>query len=254
MKIRDPESIRRVAIAGSYVARAWYHTLRYAYRPLTSYVMGDRPELLDGGRYVYAFWHEYLFVPSYTYARSDTAVLIGQHADGELLTHMNERFGFKVIRGSSTRGGTAALLRLLRDGTSRHFGITPDGPKGPRRKCQFGTVYLASRTGLPIVPVGFGYSRCWRAKNWDRFALPLPLSRVRCVSYHPIRVPDGLSTLKLEPYQRQVEDALNHATAIAENWAATGEFDPLGYVPPSDAIVNPAHQKAWPSPRLVRRR
>ena len=67
-----------------------------------------------------------------------------------------------------------------------------DGPKGPRRKCQFGAVYLASRTGLPIVPVGFGYSRCWRADNWDRFALPLLFSRVRGVSAHPVRVPPKL--------------------------------------------------------------
>ncbi|HVK14501.1 MAG TPA: lysophospholipid acyltransferase family protein [Gemmataceae bacterium] len=253
MKLRDPKTIRRVAVAGSYVARAWYRTLSYAYRPLTRYLMGDRPDLLGDARYVYAFWHEYLFVPSYVYARPDTAVLIGQHADGELLTHMNERFGFKIVRGSTTRGGPTAMLRMVRDAESRHFGLTPDGPKGPRRKCQFGAVYLASRTGAPIVPVGFGYSRCWRVDNWDRFALPAPFSRVRCVTTHPIFVPPDLSTKKLEPYQQAVEDATNQATAVAENWAETREFDPLGYVPPPDADVNPAHWKAWPSARLSRR-
>src|SRR5262245_580652 len=228
MKFRDPKTIRRVGRVGSAAAEWWIHTLRFAYRPLTSYLMGDRPALLGGARYIYAFWHEYLFVPSYVYARPDTAVLIGLHADGELLTHINERFGFKVIRGSSTRGGTTALLRMLRDGASRHFGLTPDGPQGPRRKCQFGAVYLASRTGLPIVPVGFGYARCWRARSWDRFAVPFPFSRVRCVSAHPVRVPAKLGTDELEPYQRAVEDATNHATAIAEQWAATRGFDALG--------------------------
>lgn len=240
-------------MAASFGARAWYRTLSYAYRPMTSYLMGDRPSLLNGARYVYAFWHEYLFVPSYTYARPDTAVLIGLHADGELLTHINERFGFKVIRGSSTRGGTVALLRMLRDGNTRHFGLTPDGPKGPRRKCQFGAVYLASRTGLPIVPVGFGYSHCWRARNWDRFAVPFPFSRVRCVTSHAIRVPAGLNTEALEPYQRQVEDETNRLSVIAENWAESGTFDSMGYVPPSDVVVNTDQHKAWTSARLAGR-
>lgn len=252
MKIHNPNTLRRLAAAAAVVARGWYRTLSYAYRPLTAYLMGDRPGLIGDARYIYAFWHEYLFVPSYVYARSDTAVLIGLHRDGELLTHINQRFGFQVIRGSSTRGGTTALLRMLRAPTgARHFGLTPDGPQGPRRKCQFGAVYLASRTGMPIVPVGFGYSRCWRAGSWDRFALPLPFSRVRAVSAHPIRVPPKLSTDELGPYQQAVEDATNHATAVAERWAETGEFDALGYRPPAGVEVRPEHHKAWPAARLV---
>ena len=132
--------------------------------------------------------------------------------------------------------------------------VIVDGPKGPRRKFQFGAVYLASRTGLSIAPIGFGFSRCWRAKSWDRFAIPLPFSRVRCVSSHPVHVPPGLSAAELEPYRQTVEDLMNHITAMAEHWAATGEFDPLGYNPPTDAVVIPAHLKVWPSARLVKRR
>ena len=254
MKIRNPKTIRRAARVAAIAARGWIHSLRYAYRPLTSYLMADRPGLIGDQRYIYAFWHEYLFVPSYVYARPDTAVLIGLHRDGELLNHINTKFGFSVVRGSTTRGGTSALLRFLRDARARHFGLTPDGPKGPRRKCQPGAVYLASRTGLAIVPVGFGYGRCWRADNWDRFALPLPFSRVRCVTLHPIRVPPDLNARELEPYREQAQDAQSQATAIAERWAATGEFDPLGYVPPPGAEVRPEHLKAWPAARLIRRR
>jgi len=146
MKIRDPKSLRRLAVAGSHVARILNHTFSYAYRPLTTYLVNDRPELLGDARYVYAFWHEHLFIPSYVYAQPDTAVLVGLHADGELLTHVHERFGLRVIRGSSSRGGTAALLRMLRDpAAGRHFAITPDGPRGPRRK-------MPAWNGLPGVP------------------------------------------------------------------------------------------------------
>jgi len=251
MKIRNPNTIRRAARVLSRLTRPWHHSLRFAYRPLTKYLVNDRPELLGGGRYIYAYWHEYGFVPSYVYARPDTGILVSLHADGELLSQLAGRFGFHVIRGSSTRGGTAGLLRMLRDSSVvRHFGLTPDGPKGPHRKCQFGTVYLASRTGMPVVPVGFGYARCWRANNWDRYAVPYPLSRVRCVTSHPIPVPPKLKHEELEPYQRLVEDALDQVTLVAERWAATGEFDPLGYEPPPGIEVRPEHQKAWPAVRL----
>lgn len=255
MKIRDPKTIRRVAAALAVFSQAWVRLISYAYRPLTIYLSNDRPDLLDGKRYIFATWHEYVFIPTSLHSRPDTAWLIGQHADGELAAQVSERFGSKLIRGSSTRGGTAALLKILRDKTStRHFGITTDGPKGPRRKFQFGAVYIASRTGLSIAPIGFGFSRCWRAKSWDRFAIPLPFSRVRCVSGHPFHVPPGLNSAELEPYRQAIEDHMNHITTIAEHWAATGKFDQLGYEPPADAPINPAHQKVWPSAWLVRRK
>jgi hypothetical protein len=250
MKLRDPKSIRRAARLAAIIARGWNLTLRFAYRPLTSYMVNDRPELIGDARFIYAFWHEHLFVPVYVFARSDTAVLASQHADGELVAQVAERFGFRVVRGSTTRGGTTALLQMLRKGWgARHLAITPDGPRGPRRKCQFGAVYLASRTGLPIVCGGFGFSHYWRAGSWDRFAVPMPFSRVRCVTTHAIHVPPGLNAAELEPYQRAVEESTNHAAAIAEHWAETGEFDPLGYRPPPDAEVVPEHQKAWLAPR-----
>jgi lysophospholipid acyltransferase (LPLAT)-like uncharacterized protein len=252
MKLRDPKSIRRAAAVAAFAVRGLAHSYRFAYRPLTSYVVNDRPELLDGANYIYAFWHEHIIMPVSVYARPDTAVLIGQHADGELITQVAERFGMAVMRGSTTRGGTAAMLRMLRNGWGkRHLAITPDGPRGPRRKCQFGTVYLASRTGLPIAPVGFGFSRCFRARSWDRFAVPLPLTRVRSVSAHPIFVPPGLGTDELKPYQSAVEEATNIATSVAENWAETGTFDPLGYQPPKDAKLVIEHQKVWSSARLT---
>ena len=254
MKIRDPRTIRRVAAAGAAFGRGLCRTLSFAYRPLTSYMANDRPDLLGGARFVYATWHEYVFIPTWLYSQADTTWLIGQHADGEIAAQISLKLGASVVRGSSTRGGTAALLRLLRQpDATRHLGITVDGPKGPRRQFQFGAVYLASRTGLPIVPIGVGFGRCWRARSWDRFAVPYPFSRVRCVSLHPVHVPPGLGADELEPYRQQAEAVQSHATAVAEHWAETGRFDPLGYEPPPGVEVRPDHQKAWGAARLGRR-
>ena len=89
--------------------------------------------------------------------------------------------------------------------------------------------------------------------DWDRFAIPRPFSRVRCVSSHPIHVPPKLGKEELEVYVRTLDANLEHATTVAENWAKSGIFDPLGYQPPSHALVNPEHHKAWPSQRLLGR-
>ena len=236
MKIRNPKTISRVAGVLAGVAKVWLNTTSFRYRPLCDYTLGDRPDLLGDARYIYTLWHEYLFTPTYVYSRPDSAVIIGMHSDGELLAQVNTKLGNNAIRGSSSRGGTAALLKVLRDCEMRHFGLTPDGPRGPRRKCQFGTVYMASRTGIPVSSVGFGYSRCWRMKSWDHFAIPIPFCKIRAVTGHPIFVPPKLGTEKLEPYRIQVEDQLNLMTDIAENWAVTGEFDAMGYRPPADWV------------------
>ena len=78
-----------------------------------------------------------------------------------------------------------------------------------------------------------------------------PSPGVRCVSAHPVVVPPKVKDF--EPYQRAVEAATDHATAVAERWAQTGHFDPLGYEPPPGVEVRPEHHKAWPSPRLTGR-
>jgi lysophospholipid acyltransferase (LPLAT)-like uncharacterized protein len=101
-----------------------------------------------------------------------------------------------------------------------HLAVTPDGPRGPRRQVQPGLVYLAARTGLPIVPMGIAWRRAWRMRSWDRFALPVPWSLASLVTTEPIRVPETVDKDELERYRKQVEQALEHATAIAERIAA----------------------------------
>jgi lysophospholipid acyltransferase (LPLAT)-like uncharacterized protein len=85
-------------------------------------------------------------------------------------------------------------------------------------------IYLASRTGLPIVPVGFGLQHPWRASSWDRFALPRPGSRATSVSTVAIEIPATMTTEEFEDYRLKVEHALCTATEAAEQWAATGRL------------------------------
>jgi lysophospholipid acyltransferase (LPLAT)-like uncharacterized protein len=215
MKLRHPALIRFVAFVAALVIRGWMSTLRVRIVCRDGKVHPTDPRK---ERCIYAFWHETLLAPTVRKAR--VRILISTHADGELIAQVCRFLGLGVVRGSATRGGALALHQLI-DGDERsHLVITPDGPRGPRRQLKVGIVYLASRTGLPIVPIGVGYSKAWRARSWDRFALPRPFSAMYGVIGPAVHVPPGLDRDGLEHYRRLVEDTCLSATADAERWAA----------------------------------
>jgi lysophospholipid acyltransferase (LPLAT)-like uncharacterized protein len=216
MKIRHPWLLKVLGFAIACLVRLWIGTIRYRYRPLGRNM--DPNQRGFQGRFLYAFWHENLLMPAYQYGRRDIWVLISQHADGQLIAEACRYLGFQVVRGSTTRGGIEAVREMMRRGRNDHLAITPDGPRGPRQVVQSGLIYLAARTGLPIVPIGFAFGRAWRLDSWDRFVLPYPGSQVVCVTTEPIRVPENLDKDELETFRLRVEQALLQATATAERW------------------------------------
>lgn len=214
MKLRHPALIRLLGFAGAWVIKGWHGTLRMR---VDSRASGGLPLDPRRRRCIYAFWHENMFVATRFGAK--TNVLISEHADGELIAQVTRHMKMGAVRGSSRRGGGRALLELLRLHKARHIAITPDGPRGPRRKLQPGVVFLASRMGLPIVLIGVGYEKAWRANSWDRFATPHPFSLATCVTTAPIDVPAGLKSAGLESYRRLIEEELEYITEDAERWA-----------------------------------
>lgn len=218
MKIRDPRLIGAAAQLGTWAIRGWLSTLRIQYVPLRPEFDPRRPEL--EGRFLYTVWHEYLLLSIGMFARPDVAVLISQHTDGQLISDISTRLGFTTIRGSTTRGGPEAVRQLLR--VERHIAVTPDGPRGPRRHVQPGVAFLAARLRMPIVVTGMGYDRPWRARSWDRFALPRPGSRAVVIMDGPIVVPCHADRDELDRYRLEVEERLERATTLAEEWAVRG--------------------------------
>jgi lysophospholipid acyltransferase (LPLAT)-like uncharacterized protein len=214
MKIRHPALIKAFGFAIAWLVRLWIGTLRYRYRPLGQNFDPKRPGAK--GRYIYAFWHENILVPAYHYGKRDIYVLISRHADGQLIAEVIRHLCFRVVAGSTTRGGVEAVRQMLRLSRMAHLVITPDGPRGPRRRVQPGLIYLAARTGLPIVPFGIAYANAWRMRSWDRFAVPRPWSEAACVTGEPICVPDALNKEGLENYRRLVEEQLGLLTVAAE--------------------------------------
>ena len=180
-----------------------------------------RPEFR--GRFIYVFWHEYITFPVTLWGGYDVAALVSMHRDGEWITRASNHLGFEIVRGSTSRGGAKALRQLKRKSQSSNLTIMPDGPKGPRRKMAAGPIYLSSRLGVPLIPVGFGYDRPWRTPTWDRFAVPRPFSRARSIFGPPMAVPRRADRDQLEHYRLSAETLLNRLTLEAETWAESGK-------------------------------
>jgi lysophospholipid acyltransferase (LPLAT)-like uncharacterized protein len=235
MKIRHPLLIAFLGFLASWCIRVWHWTLRYRHCSVGANLMPNQTGL--PGRLIYGFWHEDIIVPAYRFAQPDVHVLISKHADGMLIATAIRWLGFKVVAGSSSRGAAEAVLRLLNIAAGNHIAITPDGPRGPRQSVQRGIVFVAAKTGLPIVPLGFGYARAWRLNSWDRMALPRPFSRVVSVNLPPIHVPNIEDKEHLEAYRQQVEQALGEASRLAQELANGNEACMTKYqqsAPPSE--------------------
>jgi lysophospholipid acyltransferase (LPLAT)-like uncharacterized protein len=200
-------------------ALAWMHTID------TRAVFYDRtvdPAFCVGPPRIYVFWHEYILLPLALRGHCHLSMLVSQHGDADILARMAHHVGFDCVRGSSRRGGARALLELEEHSRHKHLTITPDGPRGPRRKLAIGPIYLASRLQLPLVPLGFGYDRPWRVNSWDRFAVPRPFSRGRAVIGPALSVAADLDRAGLEQCRERVERLMNCLTSEAEAWATAG--------------------------------
>ncbi len=164
---------------GYRLLQVWVRTLRFK--------VDDRAGLVGqptGAPFITAIWHNRLLLWPQVFRRYLSQYpgtgLTSASRDGEMIAHFLARYDFEVIRGSSSRRGAAAILELkaaLERG--RVVGIVPDGPRGPAYRLASGIIYLAQKSGAPILPMHMEFSSCWRLKNWDRFILPRPFSTVR---------------------------------------------------------------------------
>jgi lysophospholipid acyltransferase (LPLAT)-like uncharacterized protein len=128
--------------------------------------------------------------------------------------------GMVPMEGSTKRGGAKAMRSLLRQSAVRHIALTPDGPRGPRRQIQMGSIYLASRAQMPIIPLGYAGTMVKRVGSWDRMALPCPFSTAYCVVGSPLFVPEDVSMEALEPYRLSAEKELLRVQEMSEAIAA----------------------------------
>ena len=179
--------------------------------------------LRKGKPFIIAFWHGRLLMIPNAYRGKRAAALISLHQDGELISRTMNYFGFRSIRGSTTRGGFSAMREMLKASEEGYvIGITPDGPKGPRYRVQTGIIELAKRTGMAIIPVTFNASRKKIFRSWDRFLLPYPFSQGIFIWGEPLHVPRQMDDNVFEKKRLLLERRLREITDRADLYFERG--------------------------------
>jgi lysophospholipid acyltransferase (LPLAT)-like uncharacterized protein len=214
--------------------------VRFVYRTNRWQVEGsERPlELRREGRaFILAFWHARLLMIPMAWRRlAPINMLISAHRDGQLIAGAVRYFGVASIAGSTSRGGRAALLLMLkRLKAGECVGITPDGPRGPARTASVGIVNLARLAQAPIVPITYATSRRRILKSWDRFHLAMPFGRGVFLWGEPFAVAAQLDACGLERARHLLEARMIAMDEEAERRVGHAPAAPAGDVPGAGA-------------------
>jgi lysophospholipid acyltransferase (LPLAT)-like uncharacterized protein len=177
-------------------------------------------------RFLFCVWHDSMVMATFGGKQHSAAALTSRHADGLFVAQVLRRVGVSTIRGSTNHIGLGAMRQLMRAVEDKHLAITPDGPRGPRRRMSMGIAFLASRTGRAVVPTAYSCVRCWRIRgSWTDLVIPKPFTKVFLLGGKPIRVPPDLESGQLQPYVDQIQaemDRLNEAAELLSDAARAG--------------------------------
>lgn len=202
-----------IRMAGAFLLLSFGSTWRLRFRGLEH----ERAVRANGHRPIYAFWHGRLLGLAYSYRDRKVQIMISEHGDGEMIAQVTNQMGFGSVRGSTTRGGLRAMRALakkLLEGFD--VAITPDGPRGPRHFFQAGAIYIAMRTGHPLLPVTSAAWPCWTLNSWDRFIIPKPFSSIIVKLGKPVYVPPDLDEKQREEYRLRLEKEMVQLVETAD--------------------------------------
>jgi lysophospholipid acyltransferase (LPLAT)-like uncharacterized protein len=163
-----------------------------------------------------------MFLSIQAHRHEGIVTMASRSKDGEIIAGWLERNGYRVVRGSSSRGGSEALREMVRQvRAGRAAALTVDGPQGPPRQVQPGIVQLARLTGGWILPITSSSARPRFLASWDRYLLPRPFSRNVVVYGEPFPIPAEESA---ETGAARIAAALDAATREAD--------ERMGTIPP----------------------
>lgn len=138
-------------------------------------------------------------------------LMVSQSKDGELVAFIGERFGYKSVRGSSSRGGKAVRDAMVDAVNLGYMGaITVDGPRGPRRILKNGIADISKKTQTAIVPISCVGKSAWiLRKTWDQTRIPKPFSRVLVHYGEPVLVPEDATQSQFQSALDQLTSSMN---------------------------------------------
>ena len=172
----------------------------------------------EGIPVIFSFWHNQIFCQTYLFRSQGIVVMTSRHFDGEYIGRIIKRFGYAAARGSSTRGAVRALLELWRHlNQGRDVAFTIDGPRGPIYQVKPGPVFLARKSGAPLITLHSEPEEFWELRSWDRFRIPKPFTKALVKFGRPIYISaDEEETTCLRRYQEEMDRIKQHCEELRQ--------------------------------------
>ena len=133
---------------------------------------------LPGKNSVIFLFHQNFLVLIYFGILLSPLVLISRSKDGDFLAGALFFFGGKAIRGSSSRGASQSLIKLIKEKIKKPLVFAVDGPRGPAYKVKPGADFVAEKTGRVRIGTFFEVSSFWELSSWDKTRIPKPFSKI----------------------------------------------------------------------------
>ena len=144
---------------------------------------------------ILTFFHGRQFLLLGFFVGRRIGIMASLSRDGELQARALNGLGYEIVRGSASRGGARGLIglgKLMKKGYHASFAV--DGPKGPIHEVKPGAVYLAKKSGAPVIGLAASSAPAHIfTRAWDRYLLPWPFAKGAIVMGDPIYFDDDKS-------------------------------------------------------------
>jgi lysophospholipid acyltransferase (LPLAT)-like uncharacterized protein len=170
--------------------------------------------------FIYALWHQNLIGAILSHLGEKFTMMISESDDGELVAITCANMGHIPVRGSSTRGGKRALLKIVKVIQEGIPGaISVDGPKGPTKIVKPGIIEVAKLSGCAIVPLSpYPKSFWYFSKSWDQFRVPKPFTKIAIIIGEPLSVAPDISKEDFEAIQISLKQKLIQGEEMAKRY------------------------------------
>jgi len=183
-----------VSVVASLFARLYFATLKIKVYHHPEFERRDKTKC------IYGFWHgrQLLLIPFF--AGWNVTIMTDLSWAGEIQARILKKHGYTIVRGSSKRKGVKALFAMKRAMENGHSAaLALDGPSGPVHRCKPGFIYLALKSGYPVIPIACTAEKAVVLGNtWDKFLIPRPFSRCLIAFGKPVKVDDDVREKALD--------------------------------------------------------
>jgi len=127
-------------------------------------------------------WHSRFVLVSRYFKKISLPVwaISSTHRDSEIMASILYKWGFQLIKGSSTRGWRNVLKSMMHlyKNNDSIIAITNDGPKGPPHVAKQGSISLAIKKKVQIIAVSGTASQYYSLPSWDQTKIPKLFSTI----------------------------------------------------------------------------